>query len=73
MTVGEICQRNVVVAPKTDMIVDAATRMRTSHEGDLVIVEASGERHVPVGSLAEHSLVLCRLERQRRAHRSAGE
>ena len=39
MTVGEICTRNVVVAPKTEMIVDAAKRMRTSHVGDLVVIE----------------------------------
>jgi hypothetical protein len=27
------------------------------------VKKANGERHVPVGILAEHSLVLCRLER----------
>lgn len=34
MTVGDICSRDVVVAPKSEMIVDAAKRMRTSHVGD---------------------------------------
>ena len=58
MTIGDICQRNVVVAPKTEMIVDAAKRMRTSHVGDLVIVEARGERQVPVGILTDRDIVV---------------
>jgi CBS domain-containing protein len=61
MTVGEICQKNVVVAPKTEMIVDAAKRMRTSHVGDLIIVEARGERHVPVGILTDRDIVVSGL------------
>jgi CBS domain-containing protein len=58
MTVGEICQRNVVVAPKTEMVVDAAKRMRTAHVGDLVIVEARGDRHVPIGILTDRDIVV---------------
>jgi CBS domain-containing protein len=58
MTVGEICERNVVVAPKTEMVVDAAKRMRTSHVGDLVIVETKGERQVPVGILTDRDIVV---------------
>jgi CBS domain-containing protein len=47
-----------VVTPKTEMIVDAAKRMRTSHVGDLVIVEARGERQVPVGILTDRDIVI---------------
>lgn len=58
MTVGEICNRNVVVAPKTEMIVDAARRMRTSHVGDLVVIENRNGRHFPVGIVTDRDIVI---------------
>ena len=58
MTVGDICNRNVVVAPKTEMIVDAAKRMRTSHVGDLVVVENRDGRHVPIGIVTDRDIVI---------------
>ena len=58
MTLGEICNRSVVVAPKTEMVVDAAKRMRTSHVGDLVIVENRGGRHVPVAVVTDRDIVV---------------
>jgi CBS domain-containing protein len=58
MTVGEICNRDVVVAPKDERIVDAAKRMRTSHVGDLVIVESHGGGHVPVGIVTDRDIVV---------------
>lgn len=58
MTVGEICNRNVVVAPKTEMIVDAAKRMRSSHVGDLVVIENRNGRHFPVGIVTDRDIVI---------------
>lgn len=58
MTVGESCNRNVVVAPKTEMIVDAARRMRTSHVGDLVVVENRNGRHFPIGIVTDRDIVI---------------
>jgi CBS domain-containing protein len=58
MTVGDICNRNVVVAPRSAMIVDAAKRMRTSHVGDLVVVETRNGRHVPVGIVTDRDIVI---------------
>ncbi len=58
MTVGEICNRNVVVAPKGEAIVDAAKRMRMFHVGNVVVVEDRGNRHVPVGILTDRDIVL---------------
>lgn len=58
MRVGDICNRDVVVAPKGEMIVDAARRMRTSHVGDLVVVENRGSRHVPIGIVTDRDIVL---------------
>ena len=58
MTVGEICSRNVVVAPQTEMVVDAAKRMRTSHVGDLVVVDIRDGRHVPIGIVTDRDIVI---------------
>lgn len=58
MTVGDICNRNVVVAPKTEMVVDAARRMRTSHVGALVVVETRNERQWPIGLLTDRDIVI---------------
>jgi CBS domain-containing protein len=58
MTVGDICNRNVVVAPKGEMIVDAAKRMRTSHVGDLVVVENRNGRHMPIGIVTDRDIVI---------------
>jgi CBS domain-containing protein len=58
MTVGDICNRDVVVAPKGEMVVDAAKRMRTSHVGDLVVVEIRNGRHMPVGIVTDRDIVI---------------
>jgi CBS domain-containing protein len=58
MTLGDICTRNVVLAPKTEMIVDAAKRMRTSHVGDLVVCESRNGRHFPIGIVTDRDIVV---------------
>ena len=59
MTVGDICKRNVVVAPKGEMIVDAAARMRTSHVGAIVVIERSRDgRHFPIGIVTDRDIVI---------------
>ena len=58
MTVGEICKRNVVVAPKDERIVDAAKRMRMLHVGAVVIVNGDDGRRVPLGILTDRDIVL---------------
>jgi CBS domain-containing protein len=58
MTVGDICTRNVVVAPGDELIVEAARRMRRSHVGDLVVVEYREGRHVPIGIVTDRDIVV---------------
>jgi CBS domain-containing protein len=58
MTTGEICNRNVVVAPKSELVVDAAKRMRTSHVGALIVVEHREGRHIPVGIVTDRDIVI---------------
>lgn len=58
MTVGEVCKRGVVIAAKSETIVDAANHMRASHVGDLVVVEDRQGRRVPVGIITDRDIVV---------------
>lgn len=58
MTVRDICTRNVVVAPKTDGIVDAAKRMRASHVGALVVVDSRNGQQIPIGIVTDRDIVI---------------
>ena len=40
------------------MIVDAFKRMRTSHVGDLVVIEIRKEQHVPLGIVTKRDIVI---------------
>ena len=61
MTVGEICTRDVVAAPKYEAIVDAAKRMRVAHVGDVVIIENREGRNIPIGIVTDRDIVISAL------------
>lgn len=58
MAVGEICNRDVVVAEKALSVVDAAQLMRKHHVGDLVVVEEKAGRRYPVGIVTDRDIVV---------------
>lgn len=58
MTIGSICKKNVVVAPKDERIVDAAKRMRMLHVGAIVVVAQRQGIQVPIGILTDRDIVL---------------
>ena len=58
MAVGEICNREVVIAKKTLSVVDAAQLMRKHHVGDLVVVEEKNGRRHPVGIVTDRDIVV---------------
>jgi CBS domain-containing protein len=58
MAVGEICNREVVIAEKSMSVVDAAQLMRSHHVGDLVVVEEQGGRKHSVGILTDRDIVV---------------
>lgn len=58
MSVGEVCNREVVVvAPESDAG-EAARLMREFHVGDLVVVERRGEMAIPIGIITDRDLVI---------------
>lgn len=58
MAVGEICNREVVIAKKALSVVDAAQLMRKHHVGDLVVVEERNGRRHPVGIVTDRDIVV---------------
>jgi len=58
MPVGEICNREVVIAEKSLSVVEAARLMRGHHVGDLVVVEAREGQQRPVGIVTDRDIVV---------------
>jgi CBS domain-containing protein len=58
MSVGEICNRDVLVAQSSTPVAEAARLMREYHAGTVVIVEDRGAQRVPVGILTDRDIVL---------------
>jgi len=58
MSINLICNHNVATAAATDGIVEAATRMREQHVGNLVVVEQRGGAMVPIGILTDRDIVV---------------
>lgn len=58
MSVGEYCNREVVVTEKGTGVREAAQLMRSYHTGDLVVVERRGNENFPVGIVTDRDLVI---------------
>ncbi|MCC6916785.1 CBS domain-containing protein [Nitrosomonas sp.] len=58
MTVGEICNREVVVIQRDQSVQEAARLMRQHHVGAIVVADKSDGRVVPVGIITDRDLVV---------------
>jgi CBS domain-containing protein len=58
MPVGEICNRDVVIAEKSLPVSEAARLMREHHVGDLVVVEQHEGCSQPVGIVTDRDVVV---------------
>ena len=58
MTVGEYCNREVIIVSQSESIRDAALLMRKYHVGDLVVVRGEAEKRVPIGILTDRDIVV---------------
>lgn len=57
MTIGEICIREVIICNRSTNVLEAAQLMRRYHVGDLVIVDESGGKRIPVGLITDRDIV----------------
>lgn len=58
MRVGEYCNRDVVVINSNESVKKAAELMRSYHVGDLVLVEETDNKKVPIGIVTDRDLVV---------------
>jgi CBS domain-containing protein len=58
MTVGEICNREVIIIDQDGLIQEAIRLMREHHVGDVVVVEQRGGERYPVGILTDRDIVV---------------
>jgi CBS domain-containing protein len=58
MTVGKICNREVVITTREATLIEVAKLMREYHVGDVVVVDDRGDERVPVGIITDRDIVL---------------
>lgn len=58
MSVGDFCNREVIVAYTTTSINEIAQLMREHHVGCVVIVKNSAENNIPIGIITDRDIVL---------------
>jgi CBS domain-containing protein len=64
MTVGEICNREVVIMSRRESLLDAARLMREQHVGDVVLVDEKAGKRIPVGIISDRDVVVEALARE---------
>lgn len=57
MSIGSLCNREVVVTGRDTSIAEAARLMRREHVGDLVVLDSDDVRH-PVGLVTDRDIVV---------------
>ena len=57
MPIGEICIREVIICNRVTTVLESAQLMRRYHVGDLVIVDESGGKRIPVGLITDRDIV----------------
>ncbi len=58
MSIGELCNRNVVIVDRAESVREAARLMREYHVGDVVVVEETAGGKPPVGILTDRDIVI---------------
>ena len=58
MSVGEICNREVIVIQRDEPVLEAARLMRTYHVGALIVIDKPNDRAIPVGIVTDRDLVV---------------
>ena len=58
MSIGEICNREVIIVQRDDTVLQAAKLMRQHHVGDLLVAEDRSGQRIPVGIITDRDLVV---------------
>ncbi len=58
MSIGEYCNRDVVIVNKTESVQEAISLMRSEHVGAVVVVDQINDAIIPVGMLTDRDIVV---------------
>lgn len=58
MTVGEICNREVIVIQRDETVFEAAKLMRQYHVGAVIVIDKPNGRAIPAGIVTDRDLVV---------------
>ena len=58
MSIGEFCNREVIIVHKDTSIVEAAQLMRDYHVGALVVVENVSHNNIPLGLVTDRDMII---------------
>ena len=58
MSIGEFCNREVIIARRDESVLEAAQLMRRYHVGAVVIVDEIKDKRYPVGVVTDRDLVM---------------
>ncbi|PSJ18121.1 CBS domain-containing protein [Nitrosomonas supralitoralis] len=58
MTIGEICNREVIVIQRNETIQEAAKLMRQFHVGAVIVIDKPNGRAIPVGIVTDRDLIV---------------
>jgi CBS domain-containing protein len=58
MSVGEYCNRAVIVALKSASVLEIAQLMREYHVGSVIIVENDNDNNIPIGIITDRDVVI---------------
>ena len=58
MSIGEVCNKEIITVQSEDSVLDAAKLMRQNHVGDVLVVENRNGINIPIGIVTDRDLVM---------------
>jgi CBS domain-containing protein len=58
MSVGQYCNREVIVTSQNTSILEVAQLMRQHHVGNVIVVQPQGEQNIPIGIITDRDLAI---------------
>lgn len=58
MTIGTICNHQIITVPRDATVLHAATLMRQYHVGDVVVIENHKNKIIPVGIVTDRDIII---------------
>src|SRR5512135_2073003 len=58
MSIGDLCNRDVICAPRETTVAQAAKLMRQHHVGDVIVIDRADAERMPIGIVTDRDIVV---------------